>query len=127
MEGTAKCLALIYYLTQAICQDTGNLQILHRYIKVGDTEALNSFRPIFLMGFPCKMATRVLYHQYKKQDGALHHRQEGFKRRLSCQTQLCATYHELAKTADQVTLPMYLSWTSKRPLIKYLTLCCSKN
>ena len=40
------------------------------------------------------------------QDSVLHHRQHGFRRGLSCQTQLRATYHELAKAADEVTLPM---------------------
>jgi len=42
----------------------------------------------------------MLHHLNEKLDSVLH-RQHGFKRGLSCQTQLCATYHDLVKAADE--------------------------
>ena len=42
----------------------------------------------------------VLHHLNEKLDSVLH-RQHRFRRALSCQTQLCATYHELVKAADE--------------------------
>ena len=45
-----------------------------------------------------------IHHLNEKLDNSsvLHHRQHGFRRGLSCQTQLLyATYHELAKAADE--------------------------
>ena len=43
----------------------------------------------------------MLHHLNEKLDSMLLHRQHGFRRGLSCQIQLCATYHELAKAADE--------------------------
>ena len=34
-------------------------------------------------------------------DNALHHSQHGFRKGLFCQTQLCATYHDLVNVADK--------------------------
>ena len=42
----------------------------------------------------------VLHYLNTAIDGILHHRQHGFRQGLSCQTQLCATYNDLAKAAD---------------------------
>ena len=41
----------------------------------------------------------VLHHLFEKLDSVVHHRQHGFRRGLSCHTQLCTTYHELLKAA----------------------------
>lgn len=44
----------------------------------------------------------VLNFLNKTLDDLLHHRQHGFRRGLSCETQLCVTYHhDLVKTADE--------------------------
>jgi len=43
----------------------------------------------------------VLHHLNEKLDSVLHHRQHGFRRELSCQTQLCITSHGLVKAANE--------------------------
>ena len=42
----------------------------------------------------------VLHHLNKKLDTMLHNRQHGFRRGLSCETQLCGTFHQLARSAN---------------------------
>jgi len=42
----------------------------------------------------------VLHYLNKKLDSILHNRQHGFRKGLSCETQLCATYHDLVKAAE---------------------------
>ena len=104
VEGTAKCLALIYKGSL----DKGKLPRQWKSANVtpihkgGAIDSPNNFRPISLTSIPCKMMEHiVLHHLNEKLDSVLHHRQHGFRRGLSCQTQLCATYHELAKAADE--------------------------
>ena len=43
----------------------------------------------------------ILHHLKEILDNVLHHLQHGFRRGLSCQTQLCATYHVLVSAADK--------------------------
>jgi len=42
----------------------------------------------------------VLHHLNEKIDDILYNRQHGFRRGLSCETQLCSTYHEIARYYD---------------------------
>ena len=104
VESTARCLALIYKGSLDIGKlprqwKSANVTPIH---KGGAIDAPNNFRPIFLTSIPRKkMEHIVLHHLSDKLDSVLHHRQRGFRRGLSCQTQLCTTYHELAKAADE--------------------------
>ena len=76
--------------------------MLHRYIKEGGIDSPNNFRPKSLTSVPCKMMKHiVLDHLNEKLDSVLHHCRHGFRRGLSYQTQLCSSYHELAKAADE--------------------------
>ena len=68
--------------------------------KGGDKMMTNNYHPISLTSIPCKrMEHVVLHYMNQKLNDFLHIRQHGFKRGMSCETQLCATFHELAKTA----------------------------
>ena len=42
----------------------------------------------------------VLHYINQKLNNSLHIRQHGFRRGMSYKTQLCATFHELARTAE---------------------------
>jgi len=43
----------------------------------------------------------VLHYLNEKLDSVLHQGQHGFRRGLSCPTQLCVTYHDLVKAASE--------------------------
>ena len=43
----------------------------------------------------------VLHYLNKTLDAVLHNRQHGFRKGLSCDTQLCSTYNDLAKAHDE--------------------------
>ena len=100
---TAKSLAMIYKASLEAGKLPGqwknaNVTPIH---KGGDPESPNNYRPISLTSIPCKMMEHIVLHYLNKTlDDVLHHRQHGFRRGLSCQTQLCATYNDLAKAAD---------------------------
>ena len=69
--------------------------------KGGDKMTTNNYRPISLTSIPCKMMEHiVLHYMNQKLNDFLHIRQHGFRRGMSCETQLCATFHELARTAE---------------------------
>ena len=42
----------------------------------------------------------ILHYLNQKLNTYLYNRQHGFRRGMSCETQLCATYHDLAKAAE---------------------------
>ena len=68
--------------------------------KGGDKMTTNNYGPISLTSIPCKMMEHiVLHYMNQKLNDFLHIRQHGFRRGMSCETQLCATFHELARTA----------------------------
>ena len=46
------------------------------------------------------MENIVLHYMNQKLNDLLQIRQHGFRRGMSCETQLCATFHELARTAE---------------------------
>ena len=42
----------------------------------------------------------VLHYLNQSLDSFLHNRQHGFRKGLSCKTQLCGTYHDIAQSVD---------------------------
>ena len=98
MAGTAKCLALIYKGSLDKGElprqwKSANVTPIH---KGGAIDSPNNFRPISLTSVPCKMMKHILLdHLNEKLDSVLHHCQHGFRRGLSYQTQLCASYHRI--------------------------------
>jgi hypothetical protein len=60
-----------------------------------------NYTPISLTSIPCKKLEHVvLHHLNEKLDLILYNRQHGFRSDLSCETQLCSTFHDLAKAAE---------------------------
>ena len=100
---TAKCLTLIF--TASIEQGklpndwkVANVTPIH---KKGSRQLPNNYRPISLTSIPCKMLEHIVLHYVNdKIDSILYNRQHGFRRGLSCETQLCGTYHELARSMN---------------------------
>ena len=70
--------------------------------KSGSEDLPNNYRPISLTSIPCKMLEHIVLHYLNKTlDAVLHNRQHGFRKGLSCDTQLCSTYNDLAKAHDE--------------------------
>jgi hypothetical protein len=77
---------------------TANVTPIH---KKGAREEPSNYRPISLTSIPCKMLEHVVLHYLNETlDNVLYNRQHGFRKGLSCETQLCATYHDLAKAIE---------------------------
>ena len=100
---TSRCLKHIFQLSI----DTGKLPlpwksaIVTPIHKKGPKDEPSNYRPISLTSIPCKMLEHIVLHYLnKKLDSILHNRQHGFRKGLSCETQLCATYHDLVKAAE---------------------------
>ena len=103
VELTAACLSCIYKksLEQGKLPaewKTANVAPIH---KSGSKESEKNYRPISLTSIPCKMIEHIILRNLlEKVDKALHHRQHGFRSGLSCETQLCATMHDILSTID---------------------------
>ena len=94
----AECLSLIY--NKSIEQgklplDWETAHVTPVY-KSGSQHSASNYWPIFLTSIPCKLLEHILLGDIlEKIDGFLHNRQHGFRRGLSCETQLCATIHDI--------------------------------
>ena len=102
----ARCLKHIYQasLNTGKLPTAWKLAIISPIHKKGSKEEACNYRPISLTSIPCKMMEHIVLHYLNETlDNLLHNRQHGFRKGLSCETQLCATYHELAKAAEQST------------------------
>ena len=54
------------------------------------------------MSIPCKLMEHIILHHLSQSlDNFLHNRQHGFRKGLSCETQLCGTYHDIARCVDR--------------------------
>jgi hypothetical protein len=101
---TAECLTYIFQASV----DSGVLphQWKTAYVtpihKRGAREEPSNYRPISLTSIPCKMLEHiVLHHLNGTLDSVLYNRQHGFRSGLGCETQLCATFHDLAKAIEK--------------------------
>ena len=100
----ARCLKHVYQtsLSTGKLPKAWKLAIISPIHKKGSKESAGNYRPISLTSIPCKMMEHIVLHYLNETlDALLHNRQHGFRKGLSCETQLCATYHELAKAAEQ--------------------------
>ena len=69
--------------------------------KSGDKVTTNNYHPMSLTSIQCKiMENFVLNYMNQKLNDFLHIRQHGFRRGMSCETQVCATFYKLARTAE---------------------------
>ena len=100
---TARCLKHIFQISLnsdklPSAWKTANVTPIH---KKGPSDEVYNYRPISLTSIPCKMMEHiVLHHLNNTLDSILHSRQHGFRRGLSCETQLCSTYHDIAKLTE---------------------------
>ena len=70
--------------------------------KSGSQHSASNYRPISLTSIPCKLLKHIILGDIlEKIDGLLHNRQHGFRRGLSCETQLCATFYDIHADKDQ--------------------------
>ena len=103
-EQTAGCLSLIFNKSLTFGKlpaewKTANVTPIH---KSGSKQNANNYRPISLTSIPCKLLEHiVLRNLLEKIDSWLHNRQHGFRKGLSCETQICATLHEIMGATDK--------------------------
>lgn len=100
---TAKCLAAIFKASLSNSELPSDWKLAHvtPLHKRGATDIPTNYRPISLTSISCKMLEHiVLHHLNLILDNVLYNRQHGFRKGLSCETQLCGTYHEIAKQVD---------------------------
>ena len=100
---TALCLTHIFQasITSGKLPTAWKLAHVTPIHKKGPTDESHNYRPISLTSIPCKMLEHIVLHYLNATlDKVLHSRQHGFRSGLSCETQLCSTFHDLAKTAE---------------------------
>ena len=67
-----------------------------------NSQIVKNYRPISLTSIPCKILEHiVLRNLLAKVDKHLHNRQHGFRRGLSCETQLCAKLNDILSSVDR--------------------------
>ena len=87
--------------------------------KGGETNLVTNYRPISLTSIPCKILERIVLHHLNEKLGCiLHNPQHGFRRGMSCETQLCATTHDLIKSMDSAKTTHALSLDFKKAFDK---------
>ena len=99
----ANCLTLIFNasLRSAKLPAGWKLANIIPVHKKGQLDMPNNYRPISLTSIPCKLLEHIVLHYLNKLlDPILHNRQHGFRRGLSCETQLCGTLHEIARSMN---------------------------
>ena len=100
---TAECLAIIFNESIRTGQlplqwKTANITPIH---KGGDTTSPNNYRPISLTSIPCKLLEHIILREiYASLSDELTPAEHGFRRGFSCETQLCRTFHNIAKSWD---------------------------
>ena len=113
---TAECLSLIYNKSieeGELPLDWKTAHVTPVY-KSGSQHFASNYRPISLTSIPCKLLEHILLGDIlEKIDGFLHNRQHGFRKGLSCGTQLCATIHDILTTTykDQSVHAAVLDFT----------------
>ena len=109
VEQTSVCLSYIYdaSLTQGKLPEKWKEAYVTPIHKSGSRTLPNNYRPISLTSIPCKMLEHiVLSNLLSIIDEKLYNRQHGFRKGLSCETQLCATLHDILKATD-TRLPVH--------------------
>jgi len=101
---SSRCLTQIFQVSI----DSGKLPTAWKLANVtpvfkkGKRDQPCNYRPISLTSIPCKMLEHIVLHYLNATlDKVLNNRQHGFRSGLSCETQLCSTFHDLAQTAEK--------------------------
>jgi len=101
---SAKCLSAIFYASLSSSKLPTEWKLAHvtPLHKRGAPDQPNNYRPISLTSIPCKLMEHIVLHYLNETlDSVLHNRQHGFRSGLSCETQLCSTYHDLSRSVDK--------------------------
>jgi hypothetical protein len=99
----AKCLSCIFNasIDQGKLPSQWKVAHITPIHKKGALDNPGNYRPISLTNITCKIMEHIVLHYLnEKLDSILYSRQHGFRHGLSCETQLCATYHDLARSAE---------------------------
>lgn len=71
--------------------------------KKGSKHLVANYRPISLTAVPCKILEHIIFHNimaHLDSNNILVNSQHGFRKKLSCETQLITTVEEIAKSLD---------------------------
>ena len=72
--------------------------------KKGDHSAANNYRPVSLTSIASKVMEHIISSQVMRHldiNGVLHDAQRGFRKKLSCETQLLLSADDFLKTLDK--------------------------
>jgi len=100
---TGKCLTAIFNasISNSMLLSEWKIAYMSPLHKQGPTDQPSNYRPISLTSISCKIIEHiVLHHLNLVLDKVLFNRQHGFRKGLSCETQLCSTYHQISKLVD---------------------------
>ena len=65
---------------------------------------MDNYRPISLTSVPCKIMEHIIFHEmmsHLDSNQVLVNYQNGFRKKLSCETQLICTVEEIARSLDK--------------------------
>ena len=100
----AKCFTYIYntsYNTSVVPAKWKLAHVAPLHNRGAMNEA-NNYRPISLTSIPCKLMEHIVLHYLnEKLEQVLPNWQHGFRQGLSCETQLCSTFHDITRSADR--------------------------
>ena len=101
---TARCLTHAS-LSSSKLSDAWKLAHANPLHKRGAADQPNNFIPISLTSIPCKLMQHIILHCLNQSlNSLLHNRQHGFRKGLSCETQLYGKYHDIARCVDRDTV-----------------------
>ena len=72
--------------------------------KKGNRSQVDNYRPISLTSVPCKIMEHIIFHEmmsHLDSNQVLVNYQHGFRKKLSCETQLICTVEEIARSLDK--------------------------
>ena len=72
--------------------------------KKGNRNQVDNYRPISLTSVPCKIMEHIIFHEMMSHLDSNHvlvNYQHGFRKKLSCETQLICTVEEIARSLDK--------------------------
>ena len=70
--------------------------------KAGKKTNPSNYRPVSLTCISCKLLEHIILHELNKQlDGKISSNQHGFRKGLSCTTQLVGLWHEISREVDK--------------------------
>ena len=102
---TSKYLSLIYQmsLSNGVLPYQWTTAYITPVHQKDPKEEPSNYRSISLTSIPCKILEHILLRNLNETlDTVLYNRKHGFKSSLGCETQLCATYHDIVKVVDGV-------------------------